>query len=344
MANIYPQNYKAILNDKETEHAISRLKDFFQTSLSTQLNLTRVTAPLFVEAGKGLNDDLNGVERAVSFPVKNMNEKKLEIVQSLAKWKRVKVTELKLNENFGIYTDMNAIRPDDNMDNIHSIYVDQWDWEMRINPSDRTVEKLKSVVEKIYATLKQTEFFIYDNYPQIKPCLPENITFLWADDLAKQFPDKTDKEREAEVVKKYGAVFLMGIGGKLCDGKPHDGRAPDYDDWSTKHEDGHMGLNGDILVWNPVLNIPFELSSMGVRVSPESLLNQLQERNCMERKELAFHKMLLNGELYQTLGGGIGQSRLCMYFLRKAHIGEIQVSSWPESMIAECKQNGINLL
>ncbi len=339
-----PKKYKPLLSVKETEHAIVMIKDFFQLALSTELNLTRVTAPLFVPRGTGLNDDLNGVERPVAFPVKDMNELTLEIVHSLAKWKRVKITELGLQRGFGIYTDMNAIRADEELDNIHSLYVDQWDWEMVISDKDRTIAFLKDIVRKIYRCLKRTEFYIYDRFPQIVPVLPEEITFLYAEDLAKQFPNKTPKERENEAVKKYGAVFLMGIGANLSDGKPHDGRAPDYDDWISKNEDGYQGLNGDLLVWNPVLENSFELSSMGIRVSPESLKKQLEERGCPERAKLYFHKRLLNGELALSCGGGIGQSRLCMYFLRKAHIGEIQVSTWPEDMIAACKKAGVPLL
>ncbi len=339
-----PKNYKSLLNTKETEHAIVMIKDFFQTALSTELNLTRVTAPLFLPAGTGLNDDLNGVEVPVNFNVKDMHSQNMEIVQSLAKWKRLKVTELGLMPDFGIYTDMNAIRPDEELDNIHSLYVDQWDWEMAIDENDRTVMHLKTVVEKVYRCLKRTEFFIYDRYDQIKPFLPEKITFVYADDLQKKYPNLTPKEREHEICKQYGAVFLIGIGCKLPDGTIHDGRAPDYDDWISESGDGHTGLNGDLLVWNPVLETAFELSSMGIRVSPESLKAQLEERGCTERSKLMFHKMLLEGKLSLTLGGGIGQSRLCMFFLRKAHIGETQVSVWPEEMKAECKAAGINLL
>lgn len=339
-----PSNYKSSLSVKETETAIVMLKNFFQTSLSTELNLTRVTAPLFVKSGTGINDDLNGVERPVKFPVKDMNEQSMEIVHSLAKWKRMKVTELGLDSGFGIYTDMNAIRADEELDNIHSLYVDQWDWCMAIDPKNRTIKYLKSVVEKIFRTLKRAEFFIYDRYPEIKPQLPEEITFLYADDLVKEFPGKTAKEREYEACKKYGAVFIIGIGGKLPDGTIWDGRAPDYDDWITINEDGRRGLNGDFMVWNPVLENAFELSSMGIRVSPESMVQQLEERGCPERKDLPFHKQLAEGKLKQTLGGGIGQSRLCMFLLRKCHIGEVQVSIWPDKMIEECKSKGVNLL
>ena len=270
-----PLTYKSILNNKETEHAIVAIKDFFQLALSTELNLTRVTAPLFVPAGIGINDDLNGVERPVSFPLKALNEKKMEIVQSLAKWKRLKVTELGLDPDFGIYTDMNALRPDEDLDAIHSIYVDQWDWEMAIDEKDRTVFFLHEIVKKVYRCIQRTEFFLYDRYPEIKPILPKDIKILFADDLQREYPKLTPKEREDIVAKKYGAVFITGIGGKLDDGTIHDGRAPDYDDWITECGDGHRGLNGDILVWNPVLNSAFELSSMGIRVSPESLKAQL---------------------------------------------------------------------
>ena len=345
MSNLFvPQDYKPILSVKETEKAIILIKDFFQLSLSTELNLTRVTAPLFVQSGMGINDDLNGVERAVKFPVKDMNDCQMEIVHSLAKWKRMKVTELGLSDGFGIYTDMNAIRADEDLDNLHSLYVDQWDWEMCIDPSKRTIATLQDTVKKIYRCLKQTEFFVYDRYEAIKPMLPENITFVYAQDLLKKYPTLTPKERETEECKKYGAIFVIGIGGKLSDGSIHDGRAPDYDDWITDTGDGHYGLNGDLLVWNPILNTAMELSSMGIRVSPETLKLQLEERECTERSKLKFHSLLLGGKLSQTIGGGIGQSRLCMYFLRKAHIGETQVSSWPESMLKECAKNNIAIL
>ena len=339
-----PLTYKSILNNKETEHAIVAIKDFFQLALSTELNLTRVTAPLFVPAGVGINDDLNGVERPVSFPLKALNEKKMEIVQSLAKWKRLKVTELGLDPDFGIYTDMNALRPDEDLDPIHSVYVDQWDWEMAIDEKDRTVFFLHEIVKKVYRCIQRTEFFLYDRYPEIKPILPKDIKIVFADDLQREYPQLTPKEREDIVAKKYGAVFITGIGGKLDDGSIHDGRAPDYDDWITECGDGHRGLNGDILVWNPVLNSAFELSSMGIRVSPESLKAQLEERGMMERAKLDFHSKLLKGELTQTLGGGIGQSRLCMFLLRKAHIGETQVSIWTDEIIKDCEKRGIKLL
>lgn len=345
MSNTFiPKGYKPILSVKETEHAIVMIKDFFQLALSTELNLTRVTAPLFVERGTGLNDDLNGVERAVAFPVKDMGEKTMEIVHSLAKWKRVKISDMELAPDFGIYTDMNAIRADEEMDNIHSLYVDQWDWEKVITENDRTIPYLKSVVKGIFRCMKRTEFFIYDRYPQITPILPNEITFVYADDLQRQFPERSPKERENIVAEKYGAVFIIGIGGKLPDGSIHDGRAPDYDDWISETGDGHTGLNGDLLVWNPILKNAFEISSMGIRVSPKSLKAQLEERGCPERAKMYFHKRLLDGKLAFSVGGGIGQSRLCMYFLRKAHIGETQVSTWPSDMVDLCEKNSIHLL
>jgi len=339
-----PSGYKPLLSVKETEQAIIRIKDFFQLALSTELNLTRVTAPLFVPRGKGINDDLNGVERPVNFPVKDMNENILEIVHSLAKWKRLKVTDLGLAPGFGIYTDMNAIRADEELDNIHSLYVDQWDWEMAMYEGDRSVDFLKETVRKIYRCLKRTEFFIYDNHPSITPVLPEDITFVHAEDLFRLYPGMTPKERENEATKKFGAVFIIGIGFALPDGNLHDGRAPDYDDWITETGNGNHGLNGDLLVWNAVLGQALELSSMGIRVSPDTMKDQLAYRGCSERSSLYFHKKLLAGELMQTVGGGIGQSRLCMFFLRKAHIGETQVSVWPESMVYACDKAGVPLL
>ena len=345
MSNLFiPKNYKPILNVKETEKAIILIKDFFQLALSTELNLTRVTAPLFVQTGLGINDDLNGIERAVKFPVKDMGDCQMEIVHSLAKWKRLKVTELGLDEGFGIYTDMNAIRADEELDNLHSLYVDQWDWEMRMSEEDRNVEFLKGVVEKVFRCLKRTEFFVYDRYEAIKPILPENITFIHAEDLQRKYPDLSPKERENAICKKAGAVFIIGIGGKLPDGTIHDGRAPDYDDWSSETGDGNHGLNGDLLVWNPILESAMELSSMGIRVNPETLLYQLKERGCEQRATLKFHSLLLDGKLVQTVGGGIGQSRLCMYFLRKAHIGETQVSTWSDDMLSKCKEANIAIL
>ena len=339
-----PKGYRPLLDLRETEMGIHYIKDFFQQNLSAELRLRRVTAPLFVLKGTGLNDDLNGVERAVTFPIKDLDDQKAEVVHSLAKWKRMILADYGIEQGYGIYTDMNAIRSDEELDNIHSLYVDQWDWEMVMDPAKRDVEFLKSVVRRIYGAMRRTEYIVCEHYPQIRPQLPEDIHFEWAEDLAERYPNLTAKEREDKVVKEYGAVFLMGIGGAMKNGEPHDGRAPDYDDWSTPSADGHKGLNGDILVWNEILGHSFELSSMGIRVDKEALLRQLDIRGAQDRKELYFHKRLLNGELPQSIGGGIGQSRLCMFYLRKAHIGEIQASIWPDKMREDCKANGMPLI
>ncbi|MBN1985010.1 MAG: aspartate--ammonia ligase [Prolixibacteraceae bacterium] len=339
-----PKNYKSVLDVNQTEQAIKQIKDFFQSNLASELRLRRVTAPLFVKQGTGINDDLNGIERPVSFPMKDLDDSVAEIVQSLAKWKRLALADLDVRPGFGIYTDMNAIRPDEELTNIHSLYVDQWDWERVITQENRNLDFLKYVVKKLYSALVRTEFFVSENYLDIEPELPEEITFLHTEDLARQYPDLSSFERENEAARKYGAIFVIGIGGELPDGKIHDGRAPDYDDWITPTTEGHKGLNGDIIVWNNILNRSFELSSMGIRVDQESLMRQLKLRNMEERKELLWHKKLLNGEMPLTIGGGIGQSRLCMYFLRKAHIGEIQSSIWPDEMIEKCRVNGIHLL
>lgn len=345
MSQLYiPKGYRPLLDLRETEMGIHYIKDFFQQNLSAELRLRRVTAPLFVLKGTGLNDDLNGVERAVTFPIKDLNDQKAEVVHSLAKWKRMILADYGIEENYGIYTDMNAIRSDEELDNIHSLYVDQWDWEMVMNPAKRNVEFLKSVVRRIYGAMRRTEYIVCEHYPQIRPQLPDEIHFVWAEELAEQYPALTPKEREDKITKEYGAVFIMGIGGAMKNGEPHDGRAPDYDDWSTPSADGHKGLNGDILVWNEVLGRSFELSSMGIRVDKEALLRQLDIRGAQDRKELYFHKRLLNGELPQSIGGGIGQSRLCMFYLRKAHIGEIQASIWPEEMRQRCAVNGMPLI
>ncbi len=339
-----PKNYKSILDVNQTEQAIKQIRDFFQLNLSSELRLRRVTAPLFVKRGTGVNDDLNGVERPVSFPVKDLNDEVAEIVQSLAKWKRLALADLDIQEGFGIYTDMNAIRPDEELDNVHSLYVDQWDWERVINENDRSLDFLKYIVKKVYASLIRTEYFVSENYLEIEPELPEQITFVHAEEMAAKYPDLSPREREDMEAKKHGAIFVIGIGGEMPNGETHDGRAPDYDDWNTPTVNGYKGLNGDILVWNNVLQRSFELSSMGIRVNKKGLLEQLKLRGLEERKELMWHKMLLNDQLPLTVGGGIGQSRLCMYFLRKAHIGEIQSSLWPLEMIEKCKVNGIHLL
>lgn len=345
MSKLYiPSNYKSVLSVRDTEKAIVLIKNFFQLALSTELKLTRITAPMFVESGTGLNDDLNGVERPVSFPVKDMKDKKMEIVHSLAKWKRVKLTELGFKPGYGIYTDMNAIRADEELDNVHSLYVDQWDWEAAISASDRNEEYLKKIVCRIYSVLKRTEFYVYDEYQALEPFLPEEIKFIHSRDLYERYPELSPKERENKICKEYGAVFLQGIGYDLGDGRPHDGRAPDYDDWVQETKPGYHGLNGDLLVWNPVLESAFEISSMGIRVSPETLSTQLKIRNCEERKNLSFHKKLLGNQLSLSIGGGIGQSRLCMLLLKKAHIGETQVSIWPVDMYEKCLEAGITLL
>ncbi len=339
-----PQGYTALLDLKQTELAIKKIKDFFLESLSTELRLRRVTAPLFVLRGLGLNDDLNGVERPVSFPIKCMDESIAEVVHSLAKWKRVTLAEYEVSPGFGIVTDMNAIRADEELDNIHSLYVDQWDWERVITAEDRTLTYLKKIVNKIYSAILRTEFYICETYPQLRPYLPEDVHFIHSEELRRMYPDMSPKEREDAICKEYGAVFIIGIGGKLGDGKEHDLRAPDYDDWSTPNEDGFKGLNGDLLLWYPVLNRAIELSSMGIRVDKEALLRQLQLQGKEERKNLYFHRRLLEDKLPLSIGGGIGQSRLCMVLLHKAHIGETQSSIWPDQMRQECRAAGMTLI
>ncbi|MCX7028266.1 MAG: aspartate--ammonia ligase [Spirochaetes bacterium] len=345
MGSSYPAGYKPLLGVKETERAIKEIKDFFQLSLATELNLTRVTAPLFVLSGTGINDDLNGVERAVAFPVKALGDQRAEIVHSLAKWKRLALAEYGFKKGFGLYTDMNAIRADEDLDAIHSLYVDQWDWERVIDESERNLTFLKTIVRRIYASIKRLEFRMHDLYPALPIELPEEITFVHAEDALAAYPALlSPREREDALARKYGAIFLIGIGGTLADGKAHDGRAPDYDDWSSPTTEGHKGINGDIIIWNAVTGRSFEISSMGVRVDPAALERQLALAGKEARKSLYFHRQLLEGKLPLSIGGGIGQSRLCMYFLRKAHIGEIQVGLWPEEMRKECKAAGIPLL
>lgn len=341
---IKPAGYKALLDLWQTEQGIKLIKEFFQQNLSTELRLRRVTAPLFVLKGLGINDDLNGVERPVSFPIKDLGDHMAEVVHSLAKWKRLTLAEYNIDPGYGIYTDMNAIRADEELDNLHSLYVDQWDWEMVISREERTLDFLKSVVRRIYSAILRTEFLACETYPQLKPFLPRDIHFIHSEELLKMYPGMTAKEREDAVCKKYGAVFIMGIGGKLSDGEKHDGRAPDYDDWTTPNSDGFLGLNGDILIWYPVLDRSIELSSMGIRVDKEALLRQLALEGQEQRAELFFHKQLLEGKLPLSIGGGIGQSRLCMIMLQKAHIGEIQASIWPDEQRRECKENGMNLI
>lgn len=330
-----PKGYVTDLGIRETEIAIKYVKDYFERELANQLNLTRVSAPLFVEPQSGLNDTLNGVERPVSFGVKEQNDKPFEIVHSLAKWKRLALKRYGFLPGEGLYTDMSAIRRDEDTDNIHSVYVDQWDWEKIITKGERNIPTLKNIVRRVYDALRYTEKFLAEKYGYIHPILPDEICFMTTQQLEDMYPDKTPKERELLITREKGAVFLMKIGGNLDSGKPHDGRAPDYDDWE---------LNGDILVYYPVLDIALELSSMGIRVDEETLLRQLEIRGCMDRAQLPFQRALLNGELPYTVGGGIGQSRICMFFLRKAHIGEVQASVWPEDMIEMCAAAGIHIL
>ena len=341
---IKPKGYKALLNLPQTEMGIKMIKEFFQANLSSELRLRRVTAPLFVLKGMGINDDLNGTERAVTFPIKDLNDAKAEIVHSLAKWKRLTLADYHIEKGYGIYTDMNAIRSDEELGNLHSLYVDQWDWELVMDEADRNISFLKSIVKRIYAALLRTEYMVFEMFPQIRPELPKDIHFIHAEDLMKKYPTFTAKQREDAITQEYGAVFIIGIGGLLSNGEKHDGRAPDYDDWSSVAENGQVGLNGDLLVWDGVLNRSLELSSMGIRVNRESLLRQLDICHATDRKELYFHRRLLAGELPQTIGGGIGQSRLCLYYLRKAHIGEIQASIWPDDMRKEAHEAGMYLI
>lgn len=327
--------YKVSLDLMETEIAIKRLKDYFEAVLAQKLNLTRVSAPLFVQRSTGLNDYLNGVERTVSFDALDVDGEPLEVVQSLAKWKRYALKRYGFKPGEGLYTDMNAIRRDEILDALHSIYVDQWDWEKIILKEQRNFQTLKQIVKDIYSVFKQTELYVYSMYPDITPILPKEITFITTQELEDMYPSLTPKEREYEACKKYGAIFLMQIGDTLKSGTKHDGRSPDYDDWK---------LNGDIIFYYPVLDCAFELSSMGIRVDRDALIEQIEKCNCPERLEWPFHKMILNEELPFTVGGGIGQSRICMFFLRKAHIGEVQASVWPKSVIEECSKLGIKLL
>ena len=336
MERLYiPEGYKSPQGVKETEIAIKEVKDYFERALADALNLTRVSAPLFVKPESGLNDNLNGVERPVSFGIKEQGDANVEIVHSLAKWKRLALKKYNFSYGEGLYTDMSAIRRDEDTDNIHSIYVDQWDWEKIIDKSERNVETLKEAVFRIYMAIKQTEFYICGKYHFMDPFLPNEITFITTQELEDRYPDKTAKEREQLIAKEKGAVFLMKIGGALNSGERHDGRAPDYDDWE---------LNGDILVYYPVLDIALELSSMGIRVDEEALKKQLEISGCQDRAKLPFQKSVLNGELPYTIGGGIGQSRICMFFLQRAHIGEVQSSIWPDEVYAYAKEHGVNIL
>ena len=379
---IRPEGYRPLLDQRQTELAIKQIKDFFQLNLSSELRLRRVTAPLFVLKGMGINDDLNGVERPVSFRIKDMADAEAEVVHSLAKWKRLTLAEYGIEPGYGIYTDMNAIRADEELGNLHSLYVDQWDWERVITETDRNVAVLKKTVRSIYASMVRTEYMVWEMYPQITPMLPreEGLLFIHSEHLRQRYPDLSPKEREDMVAREYGAVFIIGIGGRLGDGTRHDGRAPDYDDWSTVAEDSPAvcpisgagpaafvtedspldsrptetgpaaslsrlaGLNGDLIVWNDVLKRSFEVSSMGIRVDKAALLRQLKEACQEERLDLYYHRQLMSDALPLSIGGGIGQSRLCMLLLRKAHIGEIQASIWPAEMRRACADAGIPLI
>ena len=332
---IIPENYKSELNLHDTQVAIKTVKDYFQKTLVKRLNLLRVSAPLFVTPDSGLNDNLNGVERPVSFDIKEQEGAAAEIVHSLAKWKRYALKKYGFSYGEGLYTDMNAIRRDEITDNIHSIYVDQWDWEKIIKKEERTVETLQDVVRNVYKALRMTERYMSIEYDYIKEILPEEIFFITTQELEDMYPDCTPKEREYKITKLKGAVFIMQIGGALASGEKHDGRAPDYDDWM---------LNGDIIVYYPVLDIALELSSMGIRVDEDALLRQLELAGCPERAGLPFQKAILEKELPYTIGGGIGQSRICMFYLRKAHIGEVQASLWPADVTKAALENGIQLL
>ena len=332
---VIPKGYKSPQTIKETEIAIKEVKDYFERALSDALNLTRVSAPLFVKPESGLNDNLNGVERPVSFGIREQNGARVEIVHSLAKWKRLALKEYGFEKGEGLYTDMTAIRRDEETDNIHSIYVDQWDWEKIIDKEERNLDTLKEAVFRIYMAIKQTEYYMCGKHHFMEPFLPNEIYFVTTQELEDRYPGKTSKERENLIAKEKGAVFLCRIGGMLRSGERHDGRAPDYDDWE---------LNGDILVYYPVLDMALELSSMGIRVDEESLARQLAISGCEDRAMLPFQKSVLNGELPYTIGGGIGQSRICMFFLQRAHIGEVQSSVWPEEVHRMAKENGVNIL
>ena len=334
MKLILPEHYDPKLTVRETQEAIKYIRDTFQKEIGKEMNLERISAPLFVEKSSGLNDDLNGVERKVSFDLAAMPGEEVEVVQSLAKWKRMALGKYGFKPGEGLYTNMNAIRRDEELDNLHSVYVDQWDWERVITKEERTIETLEKTVRTIFKVIKHMEHEVWYKYPQAVYRLPDDIVVIDSEDLRRKYPDLTPKERENAICKEYRAVFIMRIGDKLGDGKPHDGRAPDYDDWQ---------LNGDILFWFKPLNMAMEISSMGIRVSEESLHEQLKKADCLEREKLPFHRMILNRELPYSIGGGIGQSRLCMLLLGRAHVGEVQASMWPESMRNECAEHNIIL-
>lgn len=341
---IRPKCYRPLLDKYATEQGIKMIKDFFQQNLATGLRLHRVTGPLFVRRGLGINDDLSGSERPVTFPIKDLGDAQAEVVHSLAKWKRLTLAEHGIKPGYGIYTDMNAIRADEELGNLHSLYVDQWDWERVILPEERTLDFLRATVERIYAALQRTEFLVCERFPKINPFLPETVHFIHAEELRQRYPDLTPKEREDRITREFGAVFIIGIGCPLGDGKPHDLRAPDYDDYTTIASNGLPGLNGDLLIWYDVLERAVELSSMGIRVDREALIRQLRESGKEERLNLYFHQRLMEGSMPLSVGGGIGQSRLCMIYLRKAHIGEIQASIWPDEMRSECERLHIPLI
>ena len=340
-----PSGYRTILSVRETQRAIKLVKDYFEARLADELNLERVSAPRFVRKNSGINDDLNGVEKPIPFKVKYDYRIEGEVVHSLAKWKRMALADYGFLPGEGLYTDMDAIRPDEEtLDNLHSVYVDQWDWERVIHSSQRNVEYLKKVVNRIYFVIRDAEYAVHHYFPQIKPVLPKEICFIHAEDLRQLYPGLTPQEREFEIARKLKAVFIIGIGGKLQNGSVHDGRAPDYDDWSTDTDEFRQGLNGDIIIWYPMLGKAIELSSMGIRVDANALVKQVHIKDCSYRLEYEWHKRLLKGDFPESIGGGLGQSRLCMFYLKKAHIGEVQCSLWPKEVIEKCRENGIYLL
>lgn len=341
---IKPAGYQSPLNHAATEEAVQLIKDTFSKKLSEKLSLKRVTAPLMLAHGTGVNDDLNGTEKPVSFLIKGMDGARAEVIQSLAKWKRQKLAALKYEPGSGIYTDMHALRPDEILSNVHSVFVDQWDWEKVMLTEERYIEYLKTTVRRIYSAIKETETVLASAFPALRSFLPDEIYFVHSEELLKKYPGLTPKEREDRICREKGAVFVIGIGAKLSDGKEHDLRAPDYDDWSSETEPGKKGLNGDILVWNDILQKAFEISSMGIRVDKISLVKQLKQLGLIERLKLSWHTALVEEKLPQSIGGGIGQSRLCMLLMQKAHIGEVQPALWPEAMISECKEANIELL
>ncbi len=335
MALLIPENYDPVLDIRQTQEAIKYIRDTFQKEFGKEMNLERVSAPLFVPKSSGLNDNLSGVERPVSFDIKSIKFEDVEVVQSLAKWKRLALWEYGFKPGEGLYTNMNAIRRDEDLDNLHSCYVDQWDWEKVIEKSERNNQMLEDTVRTIFKVIKHMEHQVWYKYPDAVKHLPDDIYFIDSEELLRLYPNKSPKERENLITKEKGCVFIKRIGQKLSNGEPHDGRAPDYDDWE---------LNGDILFWFDWLDCALEISSMGIRVDEESLAKQLKLSNCEDRASLPYHSMLLKGELPYTIGGGIGQSRLCMLLLNRAHVGEVQSSIWPKEMIETCAKSKIRLL